>query len=340
MTLVAGPVKAPGGLARLGAGAAAGLCDQQRRRQPAGHLPLQDQEHSPWEGIKIQVAEKAFEAQGRKFNAGSIVIKPSGNRPPISTASSPVWATKAGRSTPSPSRAAPDVPVHDLVVPRVAVMHTWQSTQAEGWVRIALDDCRIPYDYISVLDVRDTAKLRDKYDVILFGPSGDAMSVLNGVSGDKPIAWKKTPLTPNLGTNDDADDIRGGLDLEGRPPPPGFRPGRRPVHDHHQQLGAPAPVRPGSGPLHPPDARISGPAAASSRSTFPKRRARSSTAMTTRSASTSASRPSSGWAEGSAARGGRSARRRGRFQPPVGPGLGDRSRHPAGPSARHRRRVR
>ena len=49
-------------------------------------------------------------------------------------------------------------------------MHTWQNAQNEGWLRIALDECGIPYHYISVHAVRDNAKLRDKYDVISSGP--------------------------------------------------------------------------------------------------------------------------------------------------------------------------
>ena len=44
----------------------------------------------------------------------------------------------------------------------------------EGWVRIAFDQNRIPYDYISVHDVRDNRNLRAKYDVIVFGPSSSA----------------------------------------------------------------------------------------------------------------------------------------------------------------------
>ena len=54
--------------------------------------------------------------------------------------------------------AAPDVAVHEMAVPRIAVMHTWQNTQNEGWVRIALDELQIPYDYISVLAVRDNGQ--------------------------------------------------------------------------------------------------------------------------------------------------------------------------------------
>jgi hypothetical protein len=106
--------------------------------------------------------------------------------------------------------------MHEISVPRIALMHTWQSTQTEGWVRIALDELEIPYDYISVHDVRDNAKLKEKYDVILFGPSsGSALSIVQGLTGNKPIPWKKTDLTPNLGRQDSTDDMRGGIELEG-----------------------------------------------------------------------------------------------------------------------------
>ena len=60
-------------------------------------------------------------------------------------------------------------------------MHTWTSTQTEGWVRLALDTNGIPHEYISVHEVRDDPELRDKYDVILFGPSSsDALSIVRG----------------------------------------------------------------------------------------------------------------------------------------------------------------
>jgi hypothetical protein len=52
--------------------------------------------------------------------------------------------------------------------------------------------------------------------VILFGPSSSsALSIVRGVTGDKPMPWKKTELTPNLGRQDSTDDMRGGIELEG-----------------------------------------------------------------------------------------------------------------------------
>jgi hypothetical protein len=40
---------------------------------------------------------------------------------------------------------------------------------------------------------------------------------VNGIpkTGKDPIPYKKTDLTPNLGTNDESDDIRGGMGIEG-----------------------------------------------------------------------------------------------------------------------------
>jgi hypothetical protein len=101
--------------------------------------------------------------------------------------------------------------------PRIALVHTWQSTQDEGWARIALDQLGVKYDYISVHEIRDTADLKAKYDVILMPQArGTAQSIVAGrpMVGE-PIPWKRTPETPNLGGPDETDDIRGGLELEG-----------------------------------------------------------------------------------------------------------------------------
>jgi len=216
MTLVQGEVKAAGGLVKLGRGAPRAYVINHNADNALAAFLFMTKAMPRWSGIKIQIAEKAFEVQGRKFNAGSVMIKAAdGEQSDYLDGFFTGLGEAGGEVSACAVPEVPDVPVHDLVVPRVAVMHTWQNTQNEGWVRIALDDLKIPYEYISVLDVRDTANLREKYDVILFGPSGDALSVVAGIGGDKPIAWKKTDLTPNLGTDDEADDIRGGLELEG-----------------------------------------------------------------------------------------------------------------------------
>lgn len=165
-------------------------------------------------GLKIHAAEKGFEVQKKKFNAGTFIIKTEENAGDLDAVLDEAGKTYGFIAW--SSGELPEVPMHEVTVPRVALMHTWQSTQTEGWVRIALDELKIPYDYISVHDVRDNGQLRDKYDVILFGPSSSsALSIVQGVTGDKPMPWKKTELTPNLGRQDSTDDMRGGIELEG-----------------------------------------------------------------------------------------------------------------------------
>ncbi len=210
MTLVRGEVRAPGGVIKSASESAqpkAFIINHNADNGIASFLFKQ-------KGLKIMVAEKAFESQGKKFNAGSFILKAEENGSDLEATLDA--AGKEHEFIVHAVGAVPEVTVHELVVPRIALMHTWQTTQTEGWVRIALDELGIPYDYIDVQAVRDNSRLRDKYDVILFGPSmGDPLSIVQGVTGDKPQPWKKTELTPNLGLPVSTEDMRGGLELEG-----------------------------------------------------------------------------------------------------------------------------
>jgi hypothetical protein len=103
-------------------------------------------------------------------------------------------------------------------MPRIALMHTWLSTQTEGWWRMALDKLHVPYSYISTQDVSRDPDLRSKYDVILFGPVGYASTrmIIDGLPMyGNPMPWQKTKLTPNLGVIDSTPDIRPGLGESG-----------------------------------------------------------------------------------------------------------------------------
>jgi len=167
-----------------------------------------------YKDLKMLAAEKSFKIEEKPFNAGTFVIKGEGN--PGNLESLLKEAGKTYGFTAFAVASLPDVALHELAAPRVALVHDWMSTQTEGWVRIALDDSQIPYDYVSVHEIRDNAKLREKYDVIMFGPSNsNALSIVQGVRGEKPKPWKKTELTPNLGRQDSTEDMRGGVELEG-----------------------------------------------------------------------------------------------------------------------------
>jgi len=165
--------------------------------------------------LKIEAAEEEFEVEDKVFNAGSFLMKTEGNSDDLKD-----QLEEAGNKfefTAYSVSEIPEVSTHALEVPRIAIMHTWQNTQTEGWLRMGFDKLNIPYDYISVLDVRDEPNLREMYDVIVFGPSGrDAFSIVNGLplTGD-PIPWKKSELTPNIGVQDETHDMRGGLEMDG-----------------------------------------------------------------------------------------------------------------------------
>ncbi len=114
--------------------------------------------------------------------------------------------------------AAPTVAVHPARAARIALMHTWINTQDEGWWRLALDNLSVPFTYISTQDITNDNALRSKYDVILFPPIGRAagQTLITGMPMyGNPIPWKTTPLTPNLGSVDETDDIRPGMGWSG-----------------------------------------------------------------------------------------------------------------------------
>ncbi len=157
----------------------------------------------------FQAAEEPFEAAGQKFARGSFIIRG------ISQGDLD-RATKELGIKAYAIPAAPSVKMHPLRAARVAILHTWTTTQTEGWWRMAFDFERIPYDYISVQDVARDANLNAKYDVIVFPPTSSGQQIIDGMPmWRNPLPWKKTALTPNLGRIDETDDMRPGLGYGG-----------------------------------------------------------------------------------------------------------------------------
>jgi hypothetical protein len=161
----------------------------------------------------IKAAEEPFESSGKRFNRGSFLIE-NVNAGDLQTA-----ADKLGLQVVALG-SAPDVKTHPVRAARVALMHTWFSTQTEGWWRQAFDFIGVPYTYISTQTVAKDDNLNAKYDVILFPPGargGDPSAIINGYPSTwgNPMPWKNTPDTPNMGTDDSTDDIRPGLTWAG-----------------------------------------------------------------------------------------------------------------------------
>ncbi len=162
----------------------------------------------------IDAAEEPFQAGTQKFSRGTFLIK-GVSRGDLDT------ATKNLRLQAIALSAAPSVKTHPVRVARIAFLHTWTSTQTEGWWRLALDELKIPYDYISTQKINMIPDLNAQYDVILFPPVGwssSATAIIQGLpmAWGNPLPWQDTPLTPNLvGKNDSTPDMRPGLGWDG-----------------------------------------------------------------------------------------------------------------------------
>lgn len=165
--------------------------------------------------IKILAAEKSFSVEKKKFNAGTLILPIEGN--PASLLDKIRNAVEELGLTAYGVASLPKVQTHELAVPRIAILHTWLFTQNEGWYRLTFDRLGLPYDYICLQDIRDTANLKSKYDVIIFPPVmfGTAQRLVNGIAGDDPIPWAASEKYPNPGGPDSRDDIRGGMEMQG-----------------------------------------------------------------------------------------------------------------------------
>jgi hypothetical protein len=162
-------------------------------------------------GATVQVAEKPFDADGKHYPAGSLLI--TGTDDARLTPILHSLSLDAAHLT-----AAPTVATHPATAPRIAFMHTWLATQTEGWWRYAFDAAGVPFSYISTQTAAAEPDLRGKYDVIIFAPvgGGGSQSILNGIPlWNNPMPWQKSDLTPNLGRIDSTPDIRPGLGYDG-----------------------------------------------------------------------------------------------------------------------------
>ena len=133
--------------------AADGLRRQSQRRHRARDAALQAS-RTP----SIDAAEEPFDAGGKKFTRGSFIIRNVG-------ASRPADGGDGSRSADRGVAAAPSVKTHPVRAARIAILHTWQTTQTEGWWRQAFDLAQVPYTYISTQQVANDDNLNAKFDV-------------------------------------------------------------------------------------------------------------------------------------------------------------------------------
>ena len=199
MEAVTGEIRAPGGV--IGSGTVFAINHNADNALATLRYRFKDAD--------FQIAEQPFDAGGKRFGRGSFIVRR------ISSGDLDKAARELGIQAYALA-AAPSVAVHPARAPRVAIMHTWISTQTEGWWRQAFYFLHIPYSYISVQDAAKDPNLNARYDVILFPPGGGSpQSIVAGLPMFRnPMPWKKTDLTPNFAL-DETDDIRPGLGWTG-----------------------------------------------------------------------------------------------------------------------------
>jgi hypothetical protein len=162
-------------------------------------------------GVDLEIAERAFTADGADYPAGSWILP---SRPGIVERLADTGAALGLRFVASAS--LPGVPRHAARAPRLGVWVPWADTDSIGWVRYSLDQRHVPYVYVRDEDIR-AGKLRDKYDVLLYGNVDlELAEQIHGIpKAWGPMPFKKTAATPSHGTPAASDDITGGIGWEG-----------------------------------------------------------------------------------------------------------------------------
>jgi|TARA_B100001971_G_scaffold66348_4_gene61090 hypothetical protein len=163
--------------------------------------------------VPVEMADEEFKQGGKTFPRGSLIIAVNDeNR-------DQVRAVLARQFTKVSSLGKkPDVAMHDLDLPRIALLHSWTSTQNAGWVRYSLDEAKIPFTLLAKDEIH-LGNLGDKYDVILvpaFGGRTTFKNILAGIDAKwSPLAYTRTEATPNIGHLLSSNDITGGIGFAG-----------------------------------------------------------------------------------------------------------------------------
>ena len=161
--------------------------------------------------FRVEIAEEAFRVGEDSYPAGSWVIPDQkGIREALERIAEELALDFRS------ARTLPDVRRHEARLPRLAVWHAWADTESVGWIRMTLDQQKIPYAYIRDEDIC-AGGLREKFEVILFGENRqDLKGQIHGIETKfGPVPYTRTPQFPHHGVPDASDDITGGIGWTG-----------------------------------------------------------------------------------------------------------------------------
>jgi hypothetical protein len=159
----------------------------------------------------LRIAGEGFRAGGRDVPAGSWALPA---QPGLDRAVAEV-AVDLGLDFTS-AGTLPDAALHDAPAPRLGVWVPWADTDSIGWVRYALDQRGVPYEYLRDEDVR-AGNLRDRVDVIVYGNVDlDLAGQIHGIEPTAgPMPFTATAEFPSHGVPAASDDITGGIGWAG-----------------------------------------------------------------------------------------------------------------------------
>jgi hypothetical protein len=164
--------------------------------------------------LKMLAAEESFEASKKRFNAGSYIIPADGNPDDLGDRLEAA-ALELGLEIHGVGRR-PEVSLHEVELPRVALVHTWVSTpQDAGWWRFAFDHIGIPYTYLSEQDLA-SADLSSFDVVIMPRTRANPQTLVAGTTdAGVPIPWQSSEDYPAIGIIDETEDVRRGMGYRG-----------------------------------------------------------------------------------------------------------------------------
>ena len=142
MERVTGDIVAPGGV--HGSGSTYAIVDNADNALVTLRYQLKDAD--------FQAAEEPFEAAGQQLRPRVAHREQGGRRATLDAAAKALGIQVYALAS------APSVKTHPARAPRVAILHTWQGTQTEGWWRLGFDKQHVPYDYISTQVVAKDAE--------------------------------------------------------------------------------------------------------------------------------------------------------------------------------------
>lgn len=163
--------------------------------------------------VKVHMLDAPYRQHGDNLPAGSLIIEATDD-----THEDIERVLSSQFSSVIQFRRLPDVAMHPVDLPRIALLHSWISTQDAGWVRYSLDTAGVPFTLLEKDEVR-AGELRRKYDVILVPAVSRRAAfkdLLAGVDTKwSPLPYQTTERTPNLGRILSSRDITGGIGFDG-----------------------------------------------------------------------------------------------------------------------------